>query len=621
MYETDAKGWLHVPAAWSNDDGDDLDGSAWIAPDHPDRARWDAVAARTSDDETVTKADDADPKEPAGIPAQPEPDDRWPAWTLDAELASIASSRLIRALAGLPTLELAQQFLTWAEGQTSGDASLTTAAIRSWLASQGITVDIAEAISDAYTEAYALGHLSALSALAHGNIRGAAHGTVSVDWQGWKPGDIGAARRVLSADGLDVGLESLLRAHGDTISTIEANRLDEIASVLADGLERGAGPKEIATALRGIKDDRTWALTVAWTETNRAQSAAAIDTYEADGTTGKEWMTAHDQRVCAICLGNETEGPIPIAELFSSGDPYPPGHPRCRCAPVPVRLAVDKSARADLTKVGPKGYVHGWIKVGVPTSMATHDFEREHASADPFGYKGKVVYRGVNSQAGADATRRGELGGGDAGRGVYFGDLGLASSYANASMHSGGGIENGRVLRAVIHPEAVRKKVPAKVERGGHAAIEAWAKENGIDVTEHVGMSVVRNPAVLRFDQHDYTAREAIALEHHYKGYDDEYLTERGYTNELENVRNLLRDPNADKSARAVATGNEGNAERLHRYWTVGPGLAKWRANPHPWTALYHHLRKYLPDNEAKRTTTVWFHEVTGHYPNEGHKA
>lgn len=423
MYEVNADGWLKVPRAWSNDDGDDLDGSAWIGPDHPDRPAWDAVAARTdaatdAPEPDVTKApagDDAGPKEPAGIPAQPAPDDRWPAWALDTELATVAASRLITALAGLPTLALAQQFLTWAEGQTAGDAALTTAAVRSWLASQGVTVDIAGAISDAYTEAYALGHLSALSALAHGEIRGAAHGTVTVDWQGWTPGDLAAARKVLSDDGLDVGLHSLLVAHGDTISSIAANRLDEIAAVLRDGLERGESPQTIATALRGIKDDRKWALTVAWTETNRAQNAAAQDTYEQDGTTGKEWMTAHDQRVCAICLGNETEGAIPIGQIFSSGEPYPPGHPRCRCALVPAGLSASKSARA-------------------------------------------------------------------AGHGPASGD-------------------------------------------------------------------------------------------------------------------------------------------RLHRYWTTGEGLAKWRANPHPWTALYHHLRKYLPDNEAKRTATVWFHEVTGRYPNEGHKA
>lgn len=57
-----------------------------------------------------------------------------------------------------------------------------------------------------------------------------------------------------------------------------------------------------------------------------------------------------------------------------------------------------------------------------------------------------------------------------------------------------------------------------------------------------------------------------------------------------------------------------GNAEALHRYWTAGEGLAKWSPTPHPWTSLYHHLRKYLPDGEAKRTASEWFHEVKGYW-------
>lgn len=56
-------------------------------------------------------------------------------------------------------------------------------------------------------------------------------------------------------------------------------------------------------------------------------------------------------------------------------------------------------------------------------------------------------------------------------------------------------------------------------------------------------------------------------------------------------------------------------AEQLHQYWVAGPGLAKWRASPTPWTALYHHLLKYLPDGEAKRTAAQWFHEVFGFWP------
>jgi phage portal protein BeeE len=62
------------------------------------------------------------------------------------------------------------------------------------------------------------------------------------------------------------------------------------------------------------------------------------------------------------------------------------------------------------------------------------------------------------------------------------------------------------------------------------------------------------------------------------------------------------------------AKGAKG-AEELHKYWVAGPGLAKWRASPQPWTTLYHHLLKYLPAEEAKRTAAEWFHQVFGFWP------
>jgi hypothetical protein len=55
--------------------------------------------------------------------------------------------------------------------------------------------------------------------------------------------------------------------------------------------------------------------------------------------------------------------------------------------------------------------------------------------------------------------------------------------------------------------------------------------------------------------------------------------------------------------------------ERLHRYWTVGEGRAKWADSPTPWTTLRAHLLKYMALDEATRTATVWFHEVKGYYP------
>lgn len=60
---------------------------------------------------------------------------------------------------------------------------------------------------------------------------------------------------------------------------------------------------------------------------------------------------------------------------------------------------------------------------------------------------------------------------------------------------------------------------------------------------------------------------------------------------------------------------------RLKTYWTKTPeGLAKWRDHPHPWTALYEHLKKFMPDEMAKRVASEWYHDVFGHWPNEGKK-
>lgn len=54
-----------------------------------------------------------------------------------------------------------------------------------------------------------------------------------------------------------------------------------------------------------------------------------------------------------------------------------------------------------------------------------------------------------------------------------------------------------------------------------------------------------------------------------------------------------------------------GNIAALHRYWVAGPGLAKWAASPHPWTALRRHLAKYIQDPELlDSTTSKWHNEI-----------
>lgn len=71
------------------------------------------------------------------------------------------------------------------------------------------------------------------------------------------------------------------------------------------------------------------------------------------------------------------------------------------------------------------------------------------------------------------------------------------------------------------------------------------------------------------------------------------------------------------ESHRVSANIPSGGAERLKRYWTKGEGLKKWATKPHPWTALYRELVKYLPSELAKRTASQWFHDVFGIWPGE----
>lgn len=81
----------------------------------------------------------------------------------------------------------------------------------------------------------------------------------------------------------------------------------------------------------------------------------------------------------------------------------------------------------------------------------------------------------------------------------------------------------------------------------------------------------------------------------------------------LKPAKQLPPGPSAQRAGQDITPGHN----QLEHYWTVGEGLAKWATDPHPWTALYHHLIKYLPPNEAKRTAAQWYHQVFHRWPGE----
>lgn len=74
-----------------------------------------------------------------------------------------------------------------------------------------------------------------------------------------------------------------------------------------------------------------------------------------------------------------------------------------------------------------------------------------------------------------------------------------------------------------------------------------------------------------------------------------------------------------DEDDDAAEANFDGNPAALHRYWTNGKGLAKWKTASHPWTTLYGHLLKHMDGDKdlAARTTSAWYHDVFGHWPGE----
>lgn len=291
----------------------------------------------------------------------PPVDQRWPAWLVDTAVAAAGAAALSAALAaavGMP-LALAAAFWTWARSMRRPDAPplpeggaaemLDEPApdVRGWLvaefdADQRVEDALRPVVENIVTEGALAGSRSARAQLdaveeSMGDVDLSDPAlTLTVDWDGWEPGHADSARQVLSADGNVATLTVLLRDAGITIKSVAQHRVDEIAAVLSEALERGASVDETADALRGILDDANWADMTAWTELNRATSAATLAEYERDGIGAKEWMTAFDQRVCKICARNEDAGPVPLGDKFPSGDPHPPGHPRCRCGLLPV---------------------------------------------------------------------------------------------------------------------------------------------------------------------------------------------------------------------------------------------------------------------------------------------
>lgn len=132
-------------------------------------------------------------------------------------------------------------------------------------------------------------------------------------------------------------LEFLESYNFDLIKGLGDDMKKELKRVLRDGVINGKGVPEIAKDLRKVLKAREWRInTIARTEVMRASNYGRVKTWERSGVVKyKEWLTAFDDRTCAICSGLDGER-VPLNRNFSIGVYMPPAHPNCRCTAIPI---------------------------------------------------------------------------------------------------------------------------------------------------------------------------------------------------------------------------------------------------------------------------------------------
>lgn len=163
--------------------------------------------------------------------------------------------------------------------------------------------------------------------------------------------------------GGDVTSDLILRITEDYINTDGFKFVNEVNTVtrkqlskeLREGLRLGEGIDDLSKRIRNVYDKftKTRSEVIARTETLRATNFGTEAGYKESGVvTGKEWLTALDERACPYC--SKLNGKIIDIEgdFFKKGDEfqvedqklkigltdvsYPPLHPQCRCTLIPV---------------------------------------------------------------------------------------------------------------------------------------------------------------------------------------------------------------------------------------------------------------------------------------------
>jgi hypothetical protein len=236
-----------------------------------------------------------------------------------------ATKRAFKGLRQVVAAQVAQRKITRPvqKAANPSDVSAATGAI-----SAGVVIErtqILAILGDLYGDAYLAGAAEGAASVGGGAVIAAsiAEAVAEINWDDWVPGNPEAALK--DATG---GLRQLLEQSDIQIRSVIDSRLDELGNVLANGLDAGDGIGAITSALTDVLSNPANAEMIARTETARAMSDAALDTYKANDIRQVDLKTFAG---CDVCEGIAEDNPYDIGSA-----PDMPIHPNCRCALLPV---------------------------------------------------------------------------------------------------------------------------------------------------------------------------------------------------------------------------------------------------------------------------------------------
>lgn len=122
-----------------------------------------------------------------------------------------------------------------------------------------------------------------------------------------------------------------------SVSSIDATTTKLIADAVAQGIKERLGVEGTARLIRAVVVDMTRQRSelIAQWEIGNAMSEAAFRKMKRLDIQYKQVILSDDP--CPICEENADEDPLPIDELYPSGDLRSPFHPRCRCGTTGAR--------------------------------------------------------------------------------------------------------------------------------------------------------------------------------------------------------------------------------------------------------------------------------------------